>query len=111
MRFFLLVMTTSAASAATYYRDRFIPGGVCMVEFAGTAINANMIQNVNVGVHEASEPTGRFWTPYRRVSYESLRVTLVNREYYEIKTDSTNGTNGLIARRDAFLQLIKDTCQ
>ena len=101
----LLAAACMAANAATTYRDRMIPGGGCMVNFGQNHINASLIQEINI--------RSRRWTTWEgfpkgnveQPPYMSLRVTLVNGQYYEIKDGN------LEAQEVAFLKQIKEECR
>ncbi len=101
-----LVLTLALpAHAGTVYRDRYIPGTACIVNFDGSNINAGLIQQVNIGTYNIVKYTG-FWSGYEVTGqYTSLRATLVNGQYYEVTTGD------LQAKQDAFLKQIKESCK
>lgn len=106
--FFVAIMLVSSVNAATYYRDRFIPGGVCMIEFEGKSINANLIQKIEVGTYRGEGEYQGFFAGVKYPEFLALGVQLVNGTmYYYRNTDQ----NVLEMRKIGLLQLIKDTCR
>lgn len=101
----LLAFTVADVNAATYYRDRIVPGGVCMISFVGNDINASLIQEINIAPREWIAYEGLFSGYKQQPPYTSLRVTMVNRQYYEVK-----GTD-LDTQKAALLKQIKEKCQ
>lgn len=83
-----LLLSTSVAQAATYYRDRFIPAGApCMINFGGRDINAVMIQDVAIGtwnIFQKNPQTGMLASNWVEVPVKALRVTLVNAQHFQV---------------------------
>lgn len=109
--FLLLVaaLCTVGAQAATVYRDRIVPGGVCMVDFNKNTINAALIEEVyagglsqNVKVRDGVFPT---WEPR---NFSGIKVIMVNKNSYFMETATVPEAE---MRKVAFLKLIKETCQ
>lgn len=100
----LILGIGTSVGAATYYQDRFIPAGVCMVTFNKTELNAAMIQEITIAPRPWQKRMG-FWDGWvEQPPYQSLRVTLVNRNHYEITDGDLHQ-----AQRD-FLKQITDKC-
>lgn len=107
----------TGAGAATYYRDRdrFIPGGVCMVDFYGSTINAALVQQVHhnefsirVGHYTFKNPIfGEFkdTSTYRTATL--LRITLVNGKYYDKELPAEQAEPAKLA----FLKQIEEKCK
>ena len=91
--------------AATTYRDRFIPGGICMIEFNKVQINANLISEVSVDKRRWYKFEGLLSGNVEQPPYTSLRVYLVNGQHYEIKDGD------LIKQQNDFIKKIKDECR
>jgi hypothetical protein len=100
----LILGIGTSVGAATYYQDRFIPSGVCMVEFNKMQINAAMIKDITIGPRAWQKNMGMWDGWVDQPPYQSLRLTLVNRDYYEIKEGDLHQ-----AQRD-FLKQIQDKC-
>lgn len=80
----VLLMAAATASAATIYQDRFVTGGApCMIEFAGAAINATMVKDVQIGNYSEYVAFHLFsGNEYRK--YSAVRMTLINNSYYQV---------------------------
>lgn len=101
-----------AASAATYYRNKYIPAGVCMVSFGEHTINAVMIQEMEAGTLQFYEKLGASgWLiktdDYGYRSYPAFRVKLVNGNSYWKKTETVAEAEML---KVGFQKTIKTEC-
>jgi len=112
----LLIATTGAGAATrTVYRDRFLPGGACMVDFNGATINAALVQQVHhakfsirVGEYKYEYPLfGKYkdLSTYRDAIL--LRVTMVNGNTYDQELPAEQAEPAKLA----FLKHIEEKCQ
>ena len=100
------LLAAANAGAATIYRDRFIPSGVCMIEFAGKNINAHLIKEIDIGPRQWFKKGDSWFSSWEeQPPYTSLRVTLVNREYYEVRDGD------LYQAQRNLLKTIRDNCR
>lgn len=96
---YLWTALVTPAQAATQYRDRYIPGAVCMVDFNGATINAGLIQEIGVlEPFEAAEPGP---------SFRTLRVTMVNQFRYDQNLPKEEAGPA----KAAFLKMLRKTCK
>lgn len=81
----LALLTAGTAGAATYYRDRYIPGGPpCMISISGSFVNAVMIKSVRVDEYEYARPSDKFFTRWDYYTRKAMRVSLINGNYYDV---------------------------
>lgn len=108
--FMMVLSLTQFAHAGTVYRDRFIPGAVCMVDLNGRAINAALILEVYAGTLQKSEYIGIKWDSrdsWKITEYPGWKVSMVNKEAYSYKEETQEIAN---AKKEAFLKQINEKC-
>lgn len=109
--FVLLLCLSQVSGAATYYRNKYIPGGVCMVDFYGSTVNASMITDVYAGTFTKNEiKESNFFSKdvYEKTEFQAIRITLVNGTTYTSKSP----TLAEVEKKKAdFLKLLNDTCK
>lgn len=115
--FAIALLLAFNASAATVYKDRYVPisTGPCMVEFGELNFNASLISSLNVGVYTEAyrsenvrwhqQFTGDVWSTRE---YFALRIVLANSKYFEIRGV---GVEELNMKKLGLLKTIKDTCK
>ena len=100
-----LISVASSAESATRYVDRYVPASVCMIEWNGFTFNAVMIQQITIGEHE--EYVGAHWYSKGREVHLSLRVLLINKQYYTVRGKSVQELEML---KVGLLTTINNSC-
>lgn len=100
---YAVLLVSLGAGAATVYQDRPVPvSAPCLVLFDGRWINASGIQDITVGDYtgyrDSTSRWGTFPEPY---PYKALRVTMLNRQFFEVK-DASRFT---LVQADLLLQI------